>query len=78
MPCLTKHHSLFVCKAADPPGEARLVTAMEAAQAMGFNVLDPSWTQSLLKPIFEKLRPRDLKELMGNDATISEGSLDCD
>ena len=66
MPCLTKHHSLFVSKAADPPDEPRLVTAMEAAQAMGFNVLDPSWTQSMLKPIFEKLRPIHLKALMGN------------
>ena len=108
MLCLPKVHSLFVSKAADPPDEPRLVTAMEAAQAMGFNVLDPSWTQSMLKPIFEKLQPRLLKELMGNgmhlkveaawmmyalanvvrvraeddggldDATISEGSLDCD
>ena len=66
MPSLTKHHSLFICRAGDPPDEPRLVTAMEAAQAMGFNVLDSSWPQSMMKPIFERLRPRSVKELMGN------------
>ena len=66
MPSLTKHHSLFICRAGDPLDEPRLVTAMEAAQAMGFNVLDSSWPQSMMKPIFERLRPRSVKELMGN------------